>query len=77
VGRLRVLSGKAACAILEANGFTKVRQRGSHVIMQKCIGNSTTTVPAPHSNACYVDLFVHEHISLPGTRRERLERILT
>jgi predicted RNA binding protein YcfA (HicA-like mRNA interferase family) len=32
--KLRVLSGRELCRILEANGFTQIRQRGSHVIMR-------------------------------------------
>ena len=34
------------CRLLEAHGFTKVRQRGSHVVMQKRDG-TTTTIPVP------------------------------
>jgi predicted RNA binding protein YcfA (HicA-like mRNA interferase family) len=42
------LSGKAVCRILEKNGFSTVRQRGSHIVMQKQIpGPSTITVPVP------------------------------
>ena len=48
MGKRRVLSGKQVCAILIDHGFTQVRQRGSHVIMQKRIGNSTITVPVPN-----------------------------
>jgi predicted RNA binding protein YcfA (HicA-like mRNA interferase family) len=29
------------------NGFEQVRQRGSHLIMQKKEGNTTITVPVP------------------------------
>lgn len=45
LGRLRVLSGAQVCAILEAHGYAAVRQRGSHVVMQKRSGGSTVTVP--------------------------------
>ncbi len=41
------LSGKEVCRILELHGFAKVRQRGSHVILQKKSGSSTITVPVP------------------------------
>jgi predicted RNA binding protein YcfA (HicA-like mRNA interferase family) len=42
------LSGKEVCRILEKNGFSAVRQRGSHIVMQKQIpGPSTITVPVP------------------------------
>ena len=47
MGRLRVLSGREACRILQDNGFSLVRQRGSHAVMQKAIGDSTVTVPVP------------------------------
>jgi len=45
---MRVLSGKEVCQIFVRHGFQNVRQRGSHVIMQKKDGNSTITVPVPN-----------------------------
>ena len=45
--RLRVLSGKAICKILAAHGFSEVRRRGSHIVMQKKLENSSVTVPIP------------------------------
>ena len=47
MGKLRILSGREVCTILEAEGFTEVRQRGSHIVMQKRSGDTTTTVPVP------------------------------
>lgn len=47
MGKLRVLSGKEVCAILERHGFVQVRQRGSHIIMQRATDGGTTTVPVP------------------------------
>ena len=47
MGRLRVLSGGEVCAILADHGFVQVRQRGSHVIMQRSTDDSTITVPVP------------------------------
>ena len=44
---LRVLSGKQVVKILAKNGFAEVRRRGSHVVMQKRAGDSTTTVIVP------------------------------
>ena len=44
---MRVLSGREVCAILRKHGFEQVRQRGSHIIMQKKIVGSTITVPVP------------------------------
>ena len=47
MGKLRVLSGQEVCAILEGHGFARVRQRGSHVVMQRVTADGTTTVPVP------------------------------
>jgi predicted RNA binding protein YcfA (HicA-like mRNA interferase family) len=47
LGRLRVLSGKEVCAILASQGFVEVRRRGSHIVMQKQLANTTITVPVP------------------------------
>lgn len=46
--KLRVLSGKEVCKILSQHGFKNVRQKGSHIIMQKKEGNTTITVPVPN-----------------------------
>ncbi len=32
---------------MAAQGFEQVRQRGSHIVMQKREGSSTVTVPVP------------------------------
>ena len=47
MGRLRILSGKEVCQILEKHGFRKVRQRGSHIVMQGQMETGTITVPVP------------------------------
>jgi predicted RNA binding protein YcfA (HicA-like mRNA interferase family) len=47
LGILRNFSGKELCILLEKNGFSKVRQKGSHAIMQRKIEDSTITVPIP------------------------------
>ncbi|QOY87527.1 type II toxin-antitoxin system HicA family toxin [Paludibaculum fermentans] len=47
MGKLRVLSGREVCRILEASGFVNVRQRGSHRIMQRRVDGTTFTVPVP------------------------------
>ena len=44
---LRVLSGKEVCRILAGEGFAEVRQRGSHVVMQKRLPETTVTVVVP------------------------------
>ncbi|MEX1138057.1 MAG: type II toxin-antitoxin system HicA family toxin [Bacteroidota bacterium] len=48
MARLRILSGKELCQILSKHGFQNVRQRGSHIVMQKKSGDSTITVPVPN-----------------------------
>ncbi|OGU84835.1 MAG: hypothetical protein A2W11_13155 [Ignavibacteria bacterium RBG_16_35_7] len=50
MGKLKVLSGKEVCKILEQNGFQQIRQRGSHIIMQKKTGDTTITIPVPNHN---------------------------
>ena len=50
LGKLRVLSGKDVCTILEKNGFFEVRRRGSHIVMQKKLAKGTITVPVPDHN---------------------------
>ncbi|MBM4031894.1 MAG: type II toxin-antitoxin system HicA family toxin [Planctomycetes bacterium] len=47
MGKLRLLSGKEVCAILARHGFTEVRRRGSHVVMQRRLATGTITVPVP------------------------------
>lgn len=47
MGKLRVLAGAEICKILEQHGFSGIRQRGSHRIMQKRTEGSTVTVPVP------------------------------
>jgi len=48
LGKLRVLSATEVCEILEQNGFIQVRQRGSHIIMQKKLPDTSITVPVPN-----------------------------
>lgn len=47
MAKLRRLSGRDVCKILSDHGFEPVRQRGSHIVMQKQLGDSTITVPVP------------------------------
>lgn len=47
MGKLRALSGRDVMAILAENGFVEVRRRGSHVVVQKRVSDSTTTVIVP------------------------------
>ena len=48
MGKLRVLSAQQVCAILARHGFMEVRQRGSHIVMQKQFSDTTVTVPVPN-----------------------------
>ena len=48
MGRLRVLSGQQVCAILKQHGFKEVCLRGSHILMQKLLPDTTVTVPVPN-----------------------------
>ena len=68
MAKLRVLSGRELCRILTQHGYEEIRQRGSHIIMQKKIEDSTITIPIPN----------HKEIR-PGTlmsiiRQSRLDR---
>ena len=47
MGKLRILSGRDVCRILEQHGFEIVRQRGSHMVMQRRTDGGTVTVPVP------------------------------
>lgn len=48
MGKLKTLSGKEVCTILELFGFKLVRQKGSHLVMQKVHPQGTITVPVPN-----------------------------
>jgi Predicted periplasmic or secreted lipoprotein len=48
LGKLRILSGRQVCAILSRHGFVEIRQRGSHIVMQKQLPDTTVTVPVPN-----------------------------
>lgn len=41
------MSGREVCSLLERHGFRRVRQRGSHIVMQRVTEQGTTTVPVP------------------------------
>ena len=48
MGKLRPLSGRQIRRILEQHGFQEIRQRGSHVVMQRRTDLGTITVPVPN-----------------------------
>jgi len=63
-------SGDSLCRLLEKQGFSPVRQKGSHRVMQKKTKSQTITVPVP----------MHKDLK-PGTlgsivRQSRLDRSL-
>ena len=45
--KLKILSGRELCVLLAQYGFVQVRQRGSHIIMQKNEAGATRTIPVP------------------------------
>ena len=48
MGKLKVFSGKELCVVLALHGFLEVRQKGSHILMQKKLEATTITVPVPN-----------------------------
>ena len=50
MAKLRILSGREVCRILAQHGYEEIRQRGSHMIMQKKTEDSTITIPVPNHN---------------------------
>jgi predicted RNA binding protein YcfA (HicA-like mRNA interferase family) len=46
--KLGIFSGAEICDILRSQGFEMVRQRGSHLVMQRRTGDTTVTVPVPN-----------------------------
>lgn len=48
MSKLRILSGKEVCRILEKNGFVIIRQRGSHIVMQRKAEGATITAIVPN-----------------------------
>lgn len=47
MAKLKVLSGRQVRAILEANNFVFARQKGSHMMMQLSLEETTITVSVP------------------------------
>ena len=52
--KLRKLSGKEVCSILSKNGFRKIRQHGSHILMQKQLEDTTITIPVPNHKELHI-----------------------
>jgi len=72
LGRLRRLSGRQTCEILAEHGFRQVRQRGSHLIMQRREHGTTTTVPVPDHRELKLGT-LSSIIRQSGVPRERFE----
>lgn len=72
MGSLRVLSGDEVCAILRKHGFTEVRRRGSHIVMQRQLSDGTMTVPVPDRREIRVGT-LHSIIRQSGLSRGEFE----
>ena len=72
MGKLRVLSGQEVCRILERQGFTEVRRRGSHVVMQRRDVSGTITVPVLNHAQLKIGtlLSIIRHSGIPRTEFE-------
>ena len=73
MGKLRILSGKDVCGILEKHGFVEARRRGSHVVMQRRSAGSTVTVPVPDHGEIRIGTLqsIIRQASIPRTEFER------
>ena len=71
--KLGVFSGRQVCQILEAEGFIQVRQRGSHIIMQRKLAGVTTTIPVPNHRTLRIGTLL-AIIRQSGIAREKFMR---
>jgi predicted RNA binding protein YcfA (HicA-like mRNA interferase family) len=69
---LRVMSAGEVCGILQEHGFVKVRQKGSHIIMQLKTEETTVTVPVPNYSELRVGT-LQSIIRQSGLSRELFE----
>jgi predicted RNA binding protein YcfA (HicA-like mRNA interferase family) len=67
---LGVFSGEEIVRIMEAGGFVRVRQKGSHLILQRRTDTSTITVPVPLHRTVRIGT-VQSIIRQSGLPRER------
>ncbi len=70
MAKLRILSGREVCRILTQHGYEEIRQRGSHIIMQKKTEDSTITVPVPSHKALRIGTL------MSIIRQSRLDRTI-
>ena len=47
MGKLKVLSGREVCTILESNGFVERQKKGSHIPMKQSGDGISVTVSVP------------------------------
>ncbi len=73
MGKLRVLSGREVCQILADQGFSQVRQKGSHIVMQLRTRETTVTVVVPDHREIAIGT-LQAIIRESGLARERFER---
>jgi predicted RNA binding protein YcfA (HicA-like mRNA interferase family) len=71
--KLGVFSGEEVCAILEAAGFVRVRQRGSHILLQRIAEGGSTTVPVPNHRTVRIGT-LQSIIRQSGVPREKFLR---
>ncbi|MCY2994588.1 MAG: type II toxin-antitoxin system HicA family toxin [Planctomycetota bacterium] len=72
MGKLRVMSGREACAILARHGFAEVRRRSSHMVLQLHAASGTTTVPVPDHRELKIGT-LRSIIRQAGVPREEFE----
>ena len=70
MAKLRILSGREVCGILAQQGYKEIRQRGSHIIMQKKTEDSTITIPVPDHKE------IRTATLMSVIRQSRLERTI-
>ena len=71
--KLGIFSGAEICSILEAEGFLRVRQRGSHVVMQRLTPDGSITVPVPNHREVKIGT-LQAIIRQSGVSREKFVR---
>ncbi|WP_334310807.1 type II toxin-antitoxin system HicA family toxin [Dolichospermum circinale] len=55
------------CKILQDNGFTEVRQKGSHIVMQKAIEDSTLTAILPNHSSVKLGTLMSHYSTISTT----------
>ncbi len=70
--KLPILSGREICCILEKHGFSEVRRRGSHIVMQRILPNTTITVPVPDYKEIHIGTLL-SIIRQSGLQRSEFE----